>query len=174
MKNVRIGLFMLSVLMVLVSSCKKGENDPFVSLKSRDARITAKWKLTKIEGTSNSEVVTYDGATLSEGGEITYKNASFEMTIDKDGILTSTEVKTLNFLNSKETIESATGFWAWLSANKEKTYINLSTGGPFGLSVATYYIDQLKSSELVLKYYATSTNANTTYVTDLKLTFEKQ
>ena len=50
MKNLKIALFVVLAATFILPSCKKGENDPFISLKSRDARITAKWKLTKIEG----------------------------------------------------------------------------------------------------------------------------
>lgn len=59
-----------------VSSCKKGENDPFLSLRSRKARVTGEWKLTKgtvtetdnSRGTTNSEVTTYTETTSSSGG----------------------------------------------------------------------------------------------------------
>jgi len=174
MKKLKISLLLISIIMVLASSCKKGENDPFISLKSRDARITAIWNLTKIEGTNDSEVVTYDGSTLSVDGEIIYKNASFEMTIDKDGVMSYSEIKTLNLINSSETTKTGTGFWTWLDANKDKVYITLSCGNPFSQGASTYYVDQLKTGELILKYYDVSATTNSTNTTDLTLTFEKK
>ena len=41
------------VLVANLSSCKKGENDPFLSLKSRKARLCGEWTVTKSEGTSS-------------------------------------------------------------------------------------------------------------------------
>ncbi len=45
-----LGLMILSGSLVLsLTGCKKGPNDPFISLKSRDGRIKGTWKLTKVE-----------------------------------------------------------------------------------------------------------------------------
>ena len=43
-----------------MTACKKGENDPFISLKTRKGRITGEWKL--VEGTV-IETETIDGET---------------------------------------------------------------------------------------------------------------
>ena len=45
-KNILFIALSLVVGSTVLTGCKKGENDPFLSLKSRDARITELWKLT--------------------------------------------------------------------------------------------------------------------------------
>ena len=38
-----------ALLSVTILACKKGENDPFLSLSSRKARLAGEWKLTKMD-----------------------------------------------------------------------------------------------------------------------------
>jgi hypothetical protein len=49
------------------SSCKKGENDPFMLLRSRKARVSGEWIVSSAEIISNStgwyESSSYDGKT---------------------------------------------------------------------------------------------------------------
>lgn len=67
------------VLLLATPSCKKGENDPFMSLSSRTGRISGEWKLTEASVTTKSQyedwwttdkmedeyVYTYDGTTMT-------------------------------------------------------------------------------------------------------------
>lgn len=62
--------FPLSIIIILLlisvfSSCKKGENDPVLSLKSRKARLCQTWKVTREEGISR----------YNEYGHYTYSNS---------------------------------------------------------------------------------------------------
>ena len=74
-----------------ITGCKKGENDPFLSLKSRKARISGEWKLTDgIVTQINSDgvntdtyVTTFTETTATvDGNSISYTQT---LTIDKDG-----------------------------------------------------------------------------------------
>lgn len=52
-KNLFIILVLLGTVLSF-NSCKKGENDPFLSLSSRKARLTGEWKLTAGEWTTTT------------------------------------------------------------------------------------------------------------------------
>jgi hypothetical protein len=54
MKKTILALSCLTLLSGVFSSCKKGENDPFLSLKSRKARVVGEWKISKLEETGTS------------------------------------------------------------------------------------------------------------------------
>ena len=144
MKNMK-KLIILSLaaiaLMANLSSCKKGENDPFLSLKSRKARVVGEWTVTKEEGTSQdiskisfggvtvttttNETSTYNGAlytstsvtTSSAGGnplENTYNDVYTQSyTFEKDGSFTLETVYTGQ--NYTEKIE---GTWAFVGKSK--------------------------------------------------------
>ncbi|MEY3425959.1 MAG: hypothetical protein RL679_1317 [Bacteroidota bacterium] len=128
-------------LIANLSSCKKGENDPFLSLKSRKARVVGEWTVTKEEGTSQdiskisfggvtvttttNETSTYNGTlftstsvtTSSAGGnplENTYNDVYTQSyTFEKDGSFTLETVYTGQ--NYTEKIE---GTWAFVGKSK--------------------------------------------------------
>ena len=128
-------------LMANLSSCKKGENDPFLSLKSRKARVVGEWTVTMEEGksqdiskisfggvtvtTTTNETSTYNGAlysstsvtTSSAGGNpqnSTYTDVYTQSyTFEKDGTFSLETVYTGQ--NYTEKIE---GTWAFVGKSK--------------------------------------------------------
>lgn len=42
--------FVILIISIVFTNCRKGEEDPWLSLKSRNARITGRWHLTKLSG----------------------------------------------------------------------------------------------------------------------------
>jgi hypothetical protein len=88
--------FTLTVI-ALVSSltgCKKGDNDPFLSLRSRTARVTGEWKLkegvvtyeSNFGGSLTSETTVYTETTITTNGA---SDSYIEtLTINKDGTYT--------------------------------------------------------------------------------------
>ena len=144
MKNMK-KLIILSLaaiaLMANLSSCKKGENDPFLSLKSRKARVVGEWTVTMEEGTNQdiskisfggvtvttttNETSTYNGAlytstsvtTSSAGGNpqnSTYTDVYTQSyTFEKDGTFSLETVYTGQ--NYTEKIE---GTWAFVGKSK--------------------------------------------------------
>jgi len=72
-------IMILSMLLigatVILNSCKKGEDDPFITLHSRKARLTGEWKLTEMSlaitnrqdnGSSTvSGTMSYDGTNIT-------------------------------------------------------------------------------------------------------------
>lgn len=181
MKKVKIGILMLLAVILALPACKKGENDPFLSLKSRDGRITAKWKLTKIEytetwvsGTTIIQTVAYDGsiATMTYTGWPSQSaTGTYEMDIIKDGTMTWNETYTPS--GGSADVQNSTGTWEWLDSYKNKTVILLA-GGNNLFTGGEWVIDKLSSKELVLISVGSSNDNGDTDTWDMKYTFTKQ
>ncbi len=174
-KNILFIALGLIIGSVTLTGCKKGENDPFLSLKSRDARITANWKLVKVESTEVSTgpsgtdtfTSTYDGTTMSLAyNGVTGAAYSYSLSVEilKDGTYISTEVED----GDSRTIN---GRWVWMNAAKNKTMISLDNLG-------TFEVNGLKSKELMLKVYSkdVEVTGGDTYTDESTAawTFEKQ
>jgi len=146
---------LLAIAIITLSSlfpaCKKGENDPFLSLRSRDARLTGTWKLksftftqTSVDVINNRPITSttieeYNGTviiTTNNDGTTESEAFSSETTYDKDGTYTtiSTDV------DGETTTE--TDYWWWEGADKNKTYIVTEEG--------RWYVDKLSNKEMVL------------------------
>lgn len=65
MKKLLILSITAVAIMANLSSCKKGENDPFLSMKSRKARVAGEWTVT-------GEEVTSTDVNYSSGGGVTF------------------------------------------------------------------------------------------------------
>lgn len=110
------GFVILLTTPVIISSCKKGANDPSISLRSRDARIEGKWTMKKLEGkvseSLNSSVVT------------SYSNI---VTIANDGSKQAlTLEQTLTSITSKLTTRSFTKNQTYslvLEIKKDQTFV---------------------------------------------------
>ena len=180
MKKMKIALLMLLATVLVLPSCKKGENDPFISLKSRDAKITAKWKLTKIaytstsvtSGTSFTTTISYDGSveTYTSGTISGTATGTYEMTIEKDGKMSVSETYTSG---GSTDVYTSTGTWEWLNSDQNKTVILLD-GGNNLFQGGLWVIDRLSSKELVLTDVGNSNDNGDTNTWDKKYTFEKQ
>lgn len=149
-------------LITSISSCKKGENDPALSLKSRKARLAGEWTVTKEEGTSTStDVNTGGGATVTTvtNGTSTYDGTNYSSTSTSTttssmggtpmtNTSTNSSVYTTNYTFEKDgtfkletiystssTTETYEGTWAFLG--KSKT-IDLKNKEAVALTVLKY------------------------------------
>ncbi len=113
-----------------MQSCKKGENDPFLSLKSRKARLAGEWTLTASERKSTSTSTnysstttsTYNGSTetssttiVNNGSSLTTTGTStytVSLVIEKDGTYKHTRTE------DGETVTTE-GTWIFLKRSKE-------------------------------------------------------
>lgn len=190
MKRILVIMVMAAIAIATFQACKKGENDPAISFKSRNARITAKWKLTKIEGssvkvdgaTSISTITTYDGSAYSRvettiaGGasnSITLNSGTgtFEITIDKKGAMSFSESYTPT--GAAADVQTNTGVWYWENSDKTKSYVYLSVGGVYNIFFSgRWKIDRLATKELVLISESTSDDNGITINTNNKYSFE--
>jgi hypothetical protein len=174
MKKILLAVIVL-LSIIVIPSCKKGEDDPFISLRSRDARITAKWKLVNYEKTSSSSTGStssfLNGSILTETtfipsyGSFTDSDTySKEWEINSDGTFTSTTFRDSSISTSKST-------WYWLNTTDDKTSIIIEEEG-------IYTIDRLTSKELIVRSESSSTNTNNSQTSTSNnkevLTFEKQ
>lgn len=113
-------LILLSLLFVVVLSCKKGSDDPFLTVRSREARLEGEWKVSSfsenLDGV-DSEFDT-DGATI-----VFDKNGLFSMTLAGSAQINSTET------SSSETFsETATTIQGHTTSYYDTTWTNVITG----------------------------------------------
>lgn len=84
MKKIILSIATLLVLSAVSTSCKKGDGDSFLSLRSRKARVTGEWKATKFEE-KNSETTTSTSAgnttTSSSSGTIKLEGDKFTVSM---------------------------------------------------------------------------------------------
>jgi hypothetical protein len=129
----------ISLLGGAFTACKKGENDPFMSLRSRKARLAGEWKVTSSENvlitTENgngitsvkTSISTYNGTAgtttsnskftsstgTSESSNITSSDYTLNYIFEKDGTYT---FKYFDSESGESDIEE--GFWSFMSKNK--------------------------------------------------------
>lgn len=161
-----------------VTSCKKGKNDPALSLKSRKARLAGDWELT---GYSSTETY-YDNGNVRE--EILLEGSTLTKKTYFNDNLVSTETQefseTLSFTkDGKYTMihvdETTEGNWAFIGKSKDaglknKEAILLSdtrvtysdgtsqswkTNSMFADGILT--LDRLSNKEMFVKSSTTST-----------------
>lgn len=172
MKKYNFSLAVVAVLtLTFLAACKKGENDPFLSLRSRNARITGKWKLIKQESSTTdvfggvTEVYSdnFDGANMTStdpGGSTTY-SYSQTIEIEKDGKYTMTRVQ-------NGTTYTNQGNWWWIDSKKKKVRI------AFDDDWGSFYIDRLKNKELVLTIDESDSGSGYSSTYTGKWEFEKE
>ena len=108
----------------LLFSCKKGENDPFISLRSRKARIVGEWKLQKgFEKTTGTypEAIVYGETTGTKTDDSGTRNFTYfkEYTFKKDGNYSYTYTEKMD--GDTATIEKVEGRWTLMQEiNLEK------------------------------------------------------
>ncbi|MCF6367199.1 MAG: RHS repeat protein [Bacteroidales bacterium] len=130
MKTIKsIGLIFL-ILATSIIGCKKGENDPGLSLLSRKARLSGEWNLSSAEfefkktdpdGTTVTSY-SYDGANMTEttDGEGKTYVYSEKVTIDKDGTFTIVIEKEITYSQNQTGINKTTleGYWYFIDGIK--------------------------------------------------------
>lgn len=169
----KIIIFSFSTILISLSflSCKKGEHDPFLSLRSRTARLTGDWTVTN-QVISTSEM--FEDSTISINGIYNGKNKisttviqnkdttitiidtvfySYKISFKKDGTYSQT-IKYNNNINLK-TVE---GTWVFLGKSdinnlKNKEAILLTTTKTIvfnGSSTDVFNYTNLNGKTLVL------------------------
>ena len=131
--------------MAFTSSCKKGENDPGISLRSRTSRLSGEWTLASSEYKSShsetnitdpndnysySTVTSYDGTTMNKTYSYTYKGSATgndTTTVSVSSYLYSEKMtinsdgtyiqETVTIGNNITTTEKIEGAWTWVKAN---------------------------------------------------------
>ncbi len=144
MKNIKFYLFtilLISLVGTLIPSCKKGDDDPAISLISRKDRFTNTWTLSMYEKNGTSQDIS--------GTTYTYL-------VRNDGTLTQTVEGTI-FGQTTRTVTDGT----WLFLNDDED-VKITIGN----DVTIYNIQRLAAHELWLRK-TTSTDTYTYYFTGL-------
>ncbi len=127
-KIVTLAMVVLVATSALIG-CKKGANDPFLSLKSRKARLKGDWKLVQVEGKgvgTNGAVTTvfYDGTLWTETTNGSSNSYLYEKTItfDKKGTFKFETKSTYSENKFDQTVVE--GKWAFIGKNKDASLKN--------------------------------------------------
>lgn len=88
-----IGYFLVGTLFLV--GCEKGEEDPFISLRSREARLSGDWDVVNATWTSGDTTWTSDGENLiieRPGAAESKLPFTWDFTFEKDGTYISEQV----------------------------------------------------------------------------------
>ena len=126
-KNILLVIIAFITLISIAPSCKKYEDGPAISLRTKKARLCGDWKI---------ESSSFDGVDITSA-----LNANFGWNIEKDGtyqiVAASTATGTMN----------SSGKWKF-GEDKDDVYL---TDGASGLEMA-YRILRLANKELWVRY----------------------
>jgi hypothetical protein len=170
----------VAVAAIVFTGCKKGENDPFLSLKSRTSRLAQEWKLASADFTETSSSTsgsvdyyssthyTYDGTKMNESSTTT---VGTNTTTSTDSYLYSVEIDLAKEGSFEQTLtydgstSVGSGYWTWIHkikdqdlSNKEAIVLTFASGASYtivGTSIdpgQIMVIDKLSSSELVILF----------------------
>ncbi|MBI3233934.1 MAG: hypothetical protein HYZ42_07810, partial [Bacteroidetes bacterium] len=59
-KNSLLTLVVLMAALTTLNSCKRGDNDPFLSLRGRDGRLKGAWTLSAVSGKYTKTTTAYN------------------------------------------------------------------------------------------------------------------
>lgn len=182
--------FLLAGVLLPVSSCKKGENDPGFSLKSRKSRLAGEWTFESALWTHGDTTTTYDGEnmiisyneindslivlnTIKFNKEGTYEEeiiTDYPTDWRSNGLPAFTMTKTIkgiwNF--SGGGADSKARSRLLLQVTEESTSVSNSGSNVKAITYSgqtdgfVYDIDRLAAKELVLKYELIITSVNGT------------
>ena len=183
--QIKIAIAALVLASFAFEGCKNGENDPAISLLTRKARMTGDWTVSSGSGTETSGNTTtpwtHNGATFSETDISGTNSFGFVVTMSfvKDGTYKIVKTITLPNVTGYSDVITETGTWNFtgkIGEDKNKDHILLKTlretdvmtvnsnvqttvRSYTGDSAPTmlYYLDQLKSKEVILTWDGTDT-----------------
>lgn len=203
MKKIKSSLPLVLVSLAMAatySGCKKGEDDPFLSLRSRKARVAGEWKVSKISGETSDTFAggtthctqSFDGRTYAEtcaSGNSYSVAGTWIFTFKKDG--TFKEDQDFTGMGDR-TVEHYEGTWTFLSGvgdkkNKEQialTYTEVSidyssSGGTANSGMWTgkdrtymvWDLKKLKTKEMVWHAKSASSSVNVSTSGEATFTF---
>lgn len=166
---------------LLLLSCKKGKEDPFLSFKSRDKRLQQEWMLKEMtyydnnfsNGYSMTDELTFDGTTLTsthtENGGSDQSSGAFAMTITigKNGSYTMRTVV------DDSIVFEQTLPWHWVDTDKKKTRLWLADF-PYTYLYGPLTVDRLSSKELILSGSFVNDQTSFTATNRERLVFERK
>ncbi|HSI90340.1 MAG TPA: hypothetical protein VK927_04445 [Adhaeribacter sp.] len=142
-------LFLFFGFILLLSGCKTGEDDPFISFRSRDNRLKANWKMTQMENRYeirsfepgefpittvidakfdglDMQVQTYVNGSLASDSTFGF---SYQMKLKDDG--QSTYDYTIIYFGLAGLKSGGEDTWYWLNTDKKKARVYLGSALQF-------------------------------------------
>jgi hypothetical protein len=150
MKKIIFVLLLVPALFLIPSSCKKGDNDPFISFRSRKARIVNDWTCKTINaqhtfsepsgtdvysiGYSGSNISISDSDPATPSSSLSY---SFKLKIEKNGKFTAMEYLDgeMNYVEGNWNFNGKIGE----DKNKESVTLNI-TRSTMGTDVGIFFV----------------------------------
>lgn len=181
-KTFKYLLLSLMIAPVAMTGCKKGDGDPFLSLKSRKARFTGEWTVTAGKGSDSgngsASSWTYDGSQkvttfTSPTAFSTTNKYTVEYDIEKDGSFTMTNTDNNASTAVVTTIKGTWNFTGRVGELKNKQQVLFtitsvsSSGGTVtyaGSDCPTQLIElyELKNKEIIIKSTGSDSSNSTT------------
>lgn len=170
---------------MLFDSCKKGEDDPFFSLRSRKARVVGEWKMTSIKstgtylfggilatneftanGSNYTETSTTLGTTTIDEGTLSYdiefkKDGTFEIKVNQDDD-PETYNGVWNFTGGVGELKNKSQITMFEKSSSDSNGSNGTTGHYFD---ETFDLKELRQKKMVLYYKTESSEDGVTYST---------
>lgn len=179
-----LGIAMISAF----QGCKKGEEDPFMSLRTRKARLSGEWNVTAHEEKSfENGVLTYSSTlsngkmTDNDGNSETYtetvtfeKDNTYEMVTVEDGE-TTTDKGNWSFLGKNKEADVKKKEYLYMdntsytSPNYSATYSNFQNGNGI-----TYQLVKLSNKEIKLYAEVSTTFQSESSKDQISLTLTKK
>ena len=164
-KNIMNKIITLALAVSLLIGCKKSENDPGLSFRSRDKKIVGEWTVVSYENISEirngsnttKRVEVYDGSKITlnttiNGNPSTPFNPTTTyvgtLALEKNGKCIYVETTTNGTINSTKTLE---GNWMWGDSKRNKTILTFTNVNGTLMKYSSYIIDELRNDKLVLK-----------------------
>ena len=182
-------VFKLTVVLLFLTTlygCKKGDHDPFISFRSRKARVSGEWKLTKgsfiTTGGATSITTSFDGTNKTENSNTTpytqkrtfKKNGDYTcITTDNDNL--KVEEGSWNFtggvggFKNKEQLVTYVYKETITQGSTTSSFTYTGTMAPTEI----YSIDELRNKKMVLLLNGSEKNGTTGASVVGSLTFEQ-
>ncbi len=190
-------VFIIVFILGILSQCKKGENDPFISLRTRKARVAGDWTATSgtsflhIEspGYSSTSNTIYKNNSFSQESTITYSNVTttynftgkfiYKIKFDKNGdfVMSTTFDNGYNIYMGNWNFTGAVGELK----NKEQIVLNVTSEDHSGSMAThngnntryTFNIRELRNKKMVLYNQDSSIDNGNVSETKEEYTFEQ-
>jgi len=155
-------LFVISILLITIlttiSSCKKGEDDPFFTLRSRTSRLVGEWKVSELDYNvkRTEDGITTDATYTYLNGDIkiSYKDGTYfdyklfdRYTFEKNG----TYERRIEYPNGSYKLTE--GNWSWLKKNKD-----LGLKNKEAILLTATMITESESDKTEIDIYSGNTN----------------
>ena len=156
-REIRKSMLLLFSFVLIFTGCKKGEDDPFISFRTRKARVTGNWKLAggyKIQkysyGAETKAVYSANEYTLNSGGNFFVGPAKFDMELKKDGSAKVTRIMAPVF--STGGFSGTWNFTDGVGETKKKAQIVFQNNSRLDYEFLLFDIKELRNKRMVLRH----------------------